>query len=75
MKTINFSAYPVHLEMREVNAGVLGKPFTSHFSSIEEARMFALVQLGIDCRFARRFDVGSPVYRGSDDKREVVIYW
>lgn len=75
MKSINFDASPVHLEMREVNTGVLGKAFTSHFFSIEEARMFALVQLGIDCRFARRFGVGSPVYRGSDENREIVIYW
>ena len=75
MEKIDFSVSPVHLEMHEVNAGVLGKAFTSHFYSIEEARMFALVQLGIDCRFARRLDVGSPVYRGSDNKREVVIYW
>lgn len=75
MKPINFNASPVHLEMHEINAGVLGKAFTSHFSTIEQARMFALVYLGIDCRFARRFDIGSPVYRGSDDKREIVIYW
>lgn len=75
MKSINFDVFPVHLEMREVNAGVLGKPFTSHFSTIEQARTFALVQLGIDCRYAQRFGIGSPVYRGSDDRHEVVIYW
>ncbi len=75
MKTINFNVSPVYLEMHEVNAGVLGQAFVFHFSSIEEARMYALVHFGINCRFARRFDVGSPVYRGSDDKREVVIYW
>ena len=75
MKTINFNASPVHLEMREINAGVLGKAFTSHFSSLEEARMFALVQLGIECRFARRFDVGSPVYRGENGIYAVKIYW
>ncbi len=75
MEKIDFSVSPVHLEMHEVNAGVLGKAFTSHFYSIEEARMYALVHLGIDCKYCRRFGIGSPVYRGNDGIHEVVIYW
>ena len=75
MEKINFSVSPVYLEMHEVNAGVLGRAFVFHFSSIEEARIYALVHFGIDCHFARRFDVGSPMYRGNDGIHEVIIYW
>lgn len=74
MKSIKFNV-PAHVEVREVNAGYLGKPFTRHFPNLEEARCFVASIYGIDCRFRRRFDIGSPMYYGENGIYAVKIYW
>lgn len=73
--TIDYDTSLVYLKIREENAGVLGKAFISHFSSIEEARKYVLASFGVDCKYCRRFGIGSPMYRGNDGIHEITIYW
>lgn len=76
MKAINFDFdAPVHVEVREINADYLGKPFMLHFTNLEEARCFVDSTYGIDCRFRRRFEIGSPMYYGENGVYAVKIYW
>lgn len=75
VNSVDFDTSRVSLEIREENAGVLGKAFVLHFTNIEEARQYAFTSFGIDCRFRRRFGIGSAMYYGENGVYAVKIYW